>query len=114
MGFDSQLGGDFGQQGPTFDAPPLGQPRPSMADEFATSIFGDPNPGMLVVLARLFIIVLCHHSLTHPYTSGQDHIGLHHMIMPHRMINRREGLKLLRTLFFSFLKIVDKGGEELD
>jgi hypothetical protein len=22
MGFDSQLGGDFGQQGPTFDAPP--------------------------------------------------------------------------------------------
>jgi hypothetical protein len=22
MGFDSQFGGDFGQQGPTFDAPP--------------------------------------------------------------------------------------------
>jgi hypothetical protein len=50
MRFDSQLGGDFGQQGPTFDAPPtpppLEQPRPSMADEFAASIFGDPNPGM--------------------------------------------------------------------
>jgi hypothetical protein len=50
MGFHSQLGGDFGQQGPTFDVPPppppLGQPRPSMEDEFAASIFGDPNPGM--------------------------------------------------------------------
>jgi hypothetical protein len=50
MVFDSQLGGDFGQQGPTFDAPPPPpppeQPRPSMADEFAASIFGDPNPGM--------------------------------------------------------------------
>jgi hypothetical protein len=71
-------------------------------------------PAWLVVPTRLFIIVLCHHSLTHPYTSGQDHIGLHRMIMPHRMINRREGLKLLWTLFFSFLMIVDKGGEELD
>jgi hypothetical protein len=50
MGFDSQLGGDFDQQGPTFDAhyppPPPEQPRPSMVDEFATSIFDDPNPGM--------------------------------------------------------------------
>jgi hypothetical protein len=50
MGFDSQLGGDFGQQSPTFDAPPPPpppeQPRPSMADEFTASIFGDPNPGM--------------------------------------------------------------------
>jgi hypothetical protein len=46
MGFDSQLGGDFGQQGPIFDAPPPEQPRPSMADEFTASIFGDPNPGM--------------------------------------------------------------------
>jgi hypothetical protein len=50
MGFDSQLGGDFGQQGPTFDAPPPTpppeQPRPSMSDEFAANIFGDPNPGM--------------------------------------------------------------------
>jgi AraC-like DNA-binding protein len=49
MGFDSQLGGDFGQQGPTFDAPPPPpppeQPRPSMIDEFAASIFGDTNPG---------------------------------------------------------------------
>jgi hypothetical protein len=50
MGFDSQLGGDFGQQGPTFDAPPPPpppeQPRPSMVDEFAASIFVDPNPGV--------------------------------------------------------------------
>jgi hypothetical protein len=50
MGFDFQLGGDFGQQGPTFDAPPPPpppeQPRPSMVDEFTASIFGDPNPGM--------------------------------------------------------------------
>jgi hypothetical protein len=34
MGFDSQLGGDFGQHGHTFDAPPPEQPRPSMADDF--------------------------------------------------------------------------------
>jgi hypothetical protein len=44
------FGGDFGQQGPTFDAPPPPpppeQPRPSMANEFTASIFGDPNPGM--------------------------------------------------------------------
>jgi hypothetical protein len=49
MGFDSQFGDDFGQQGPTFDAPPPPPPkklRPSMADEFTASIFGDPNPGM--------------------------------------------------------------------
>jgi hypothetical protein len=70
MGFDSQLGGDFGQQGPTFDAPPPEQPRPSMADEFATSIFGDPNLGMASSSPRLFILVLCHHSLTHPCTLG--------------------------------------------
>jgi hypothetical protein len=50
MGFDSQLGGHFGQQGPTFDAPPPPpppeQPRPNMADEFTASIFGDSNPGI--------------------------------------------------------------------
>jgi hypothetical protein len=64
MGFDSQLGGDFGQQGPTFDAPPPPpppeQPRPSMADEFAPSIFGDPNPGM----------------------ASSSHSSLHHSTMP--------------------------------
>jgi hypothetical protein len=49
----------------------------------------------LVVPTRLFNLVLCHHSLTHPCTPGQDCIGLHRMIMPHQMI-------------------VDKGGEELD
>jgi hypothetical protein len=50
MGFDSQLGGDFGQQGPIFDAPPppppLEQPRPSMADEFAASIISYLNSDM--------------------------------------------------------------------
>jgi hypothetical protein len=46
MGSASQLGGGVGQQGPSSAAPPPEQPRPSMADEFAASIFGDPNPGM--------------------------------------------------------------------
>jgi hypothetical protein len=56
----------------------------------------------LVVPTRLFILVLCHHSLTHPCTLGQDRIGLHCMIMPHQMINRRQGLKFLRTPFSPF------------
>jgi hypothetical protein len=64
MGFDSQLGGDFGQQGPTFDAPPPPphpeQPRPSMANEFAASIFCDPNPSM----------------------TSSSHSSLHHCTMP--------------------------------
>jgi hypothetical protein len=64
MGFDSQLGGDFGQQGPTFDAPPHPpppeKPRPSMAYEFAASIFGDRNPGM----------------------ASSSHKSLHHSTMP--------------------------------
>jgi hypothetical protein len=46
MGFHSQLGGDFGQQGTSSAPPPPEQPRPSMAYEITTSIFGDPNPGM--------------------------------------------------------------------
>jgi hypothetical protein len=56
----------------------------------------------LVVPTHLFILVLCHHSLTHPCTPGQDRIGLHRMILPHQMINRRQGLKLLRTPFSPF------------
>jgi hypothetical protein len=71
-------------------------------------------PVWLAVPTRLYIIVLCHHSLTHPCTPGQDRIGLHHMVTPYWIINKRQGLKLLRTPFFSFLMIVDKGGEELD
>jgi hypothetical protein len=43
----------------------------------------------LVVPISLFIIVLCYHSLTHPYTPGQDCIRLHCMISPRQMINRR-------------------------
>jgi hypothetical protein len=60
MRFDSQLIDDFGQQGPTFDAPPPEQPRPSMADEFAASIFSDPNPDM----------------------ASSSHTSLHHSTMP--------------------------------
>jgi hypothetical protein len=45
IGFDSQLGGDLGQQGQPFDAP-LEQLRPSMADQLATDIFGGPVPDM--------------------------------------------------------------------
>jgi hypothetical protein len=60
MRFDSQLGDDFGQQGPTFDAPPPEQPRPSMADEFTASIFGDPNTAM----------------------ASSSHTSLHHSTMP--------------------------------
>jgi hypothetical protein len=60
MRFDSQLGDDFGQQDPTFDAPLPPQPRPSMADEFAASIFGDPNLGM----------------------GSSSHSSLHHSTMP--------------------------------
>jgi hypothetical protein len=71
-------------------------------------------PVWLVVFTSLFIIVLCHHSLTHPCTPSQDCIRLHCIISPRQMINRRQGLKLLRTSFFSFFIIVDKGGEELD
>jgi hypothetical protein len=40
----SQSLAPYGSQ--AFDAPPLEQPRPSMADEIAAGIFGDPNPGM--------------------------------------------------------------------
>jgi hypothetical protein len=67
-----------------------------------------------VVPTRLFIILLCHHSLIHPCTLGQDHIGLHHMTMPRRMISRSQGLKLLVTPILLFLMIVDNVGEELD
>jgi hypothetical protein len=87
MGFDSQLGGDFGQQGPTFDAPhpppPPEQPRPSMADEFAASIFGDPNPGMASSFHRSI-----HHSTMPPffdssmYTEPRSHWAAPHDYAP--------------------------------
>jgi hypothetical protein len=51
MGFDSQFGGNFGQQGPSFEATPppplpLEQPRPSMADQITADLFGAPHPSM--------------------------------------------------------------------
>jgi hypothetical protein len=49
MGFDSQLGGDFGLQDPSYASPPPPkQLRPSMADEFVASIFGAPHLGMAI------------------------------------------------------------------
>jgi hypothetical protein len=63
MRSDSQPGDDFGQHGPTFDAPPPPppeQPKLSKADEFTASIFGDPNSGM----------------------ASSSHTSLHHSTMP--------------------------------
>jgi hypothetical protein len=60
IGFNSQLGGDFGQQGHSFDAPPLEQPRPSKVDQIVADLFGAPNPGM----------------------ASSSHMSLHHTTMP--------------------------------
>jgi hypothetical protein len=71
MGFDSQLGGDFSQQGPTFDAPPPPeQPRPSIADEFTASIFGDLNPGMASSSHSSL-----HHSTMSPFFDSSMYTG---------------------------------------
>jgi hypothetical protein len=83
MGFGSQLGGDFGQQGPTFDAPPplppLKQSRPSMTDEFATSIFHDPNSGMTSSFLKSL-----HHSTMPPFFDSSFYTGAgSHWTQPH-------------------------------
>jgi hypothetical protein len=88
IGFDTQLGGDFGQQGPTFDAPPPPpppeQPRSSMADEFTASIFGDLNPGMTSSSHSSL-----HHSTIPPffdssmYTGPGSHWAAPHDYTPH-------------------------------
>jgi hypothetical protein len=83
MGFDSQLGGDFGQQSPTIDAPPLPpppeQPRPSIADEFAASIFGEPNPGMASSSYSSL-----HHSTMPPFFDSSMYTGPgSHWAAPH-------------------------------
>jgi hypothetical protein len=79
MGFDSQLGDDFGQQGPTFDAPPPEQSRPSMVDEFTASIFGDPNPGM-----ASSSLTSLHHSTMPPFFDSSMYTGLgSHWAAPH-------------------------------
>jgi hypothetical protein len=82
MGFDSQLGGDFGQQGLAFDAPPAPppeQPRHSMADEFTASIFGDPNPGMASSSHSSL-----HHSTMPPFFDSSMYTGLgSHWAAPH-------------------------------
>jgi hypothetical protein len=55
------------------------------------------TPVWLVVPMHLFIILLCHISLTHHSTSGQERIELQHMTISRPMINRRQGIKLLHT-----------------
>jgi hypothetical protein len=107
MGFDSQLGGNFGQQGHSFDAPPppLEQPRPSMTDQIAADIFGYPNPSM----ASSSHTSLPHTTLPSFFDSAlyisQDLIGLHLMTMrlTTKMITRSQDIKLLRTPIFFFL-----------
>jgi hypothetical protein len=59
MGFDSQLGGDFGHQGQPFVAlpsPPNQQAIPSVVEQFVEDLFGGSNPGMASSI---------HTSLTH-------------------------------------------------
>jgi hypothetical protein len=51
----------------------------------------------LVVPMHIYFILLCHHSLTHPCTLGQDRIRLHLMATLHPMINRSQGLMLWQT-----------------
>jgi hypothetical protein len=83
MGRGSQLGGAFGQQGPSFAAPPPPpppeQPKPSMVDEIAASIFGDPNPGM----ASSSLESLCH-IIAPPFFHSSMYTGLRaHWTTPH-------------------------------
>jgi hypothetical protein len=75
MGCGSQLGGAFEQQGSSFAAPPpppppLEQPRPSMVDEIATSIFGDPNPGMASSSLESL-----HHTIAPPFFDSSMYTG---------------------------------------
>jgi hypothetical protein len=70
----SLLGDDFGQQGPSFAAPPppplTEQPRSSVADEIAASIFGDPNSGMASSSHTL------HHTTMPPFFDSSIYTGL--------------------------------------
>jgi hypothetical protein len=84
MGFDSQLDGDFSQQGPTIDAPPPPeQPKPSMANEFTASIFGYPNLSM-----TSSSYTSLHHSTMPPffdssmYTGPESHWAISHDYAP--------------------------------
>jgi hypothetical protein len=76
MGCGSQLGGAFGQQGPSFAAapppppPPPEQPRPSMADEIAASIFDDPNLGM-----ESSSLEFLHHTIVPPFFDSSMYTG---------------------------------------
>jgi hypothetical protein len=83
MGFDSQLGGDFGQQGPSFEAPhpppPPEQPRPSMTDEFVASIFSAPHPNMASSSHASL-----HHTTMQPFFDPSLYTGLGaHLTAPH-------------------------------
>jgi hypothetical protein len=50
--------------------PPLEQPKPSMADEFVASIFGDPNPGMASSSHKSL-----HHSTMSPFFDSSMYTG---------------------------------------
>jgi hypothetical protein len=76
-----------------------------MADEFAASIFGDPNPDMASSSLKSL-----HHSTMPPFfdsffTPGQVLIGLSLMttLLMTKMIIRSQGIKLLWTSIFFFL-----------
>jgi hypothetical protein len=83
MGFDYQFGGNFGQQGPSFDAPPppppLEQLRPSMADPIAADLFGAPHPSM-VSSSHPFL----HHTTMPPFFDSYMYTGSRsHWAAPH-------------------------------
>jgi hypothetical protein len=75
MGYGSQLGVAFGQQGPPFVSPPPPppppeQPKRSMVDEIVASIFDDPNPGMASSSLESL-----HHTITPPFFNSSIYTG---------------------------------------
>jgi hypothetical protein len=96
MGFHSQLGGDVGQQGPSSAAPPPPppeQPRPSVAAEIRTSIFGDPNPSMTSSSHASLQNTTMPSFFDSSIYTDQEHIGLHLTTTP-QMISRSNDIKL--------------------
>jgi hypothetical protein len=107
MGCGSQLGGAFGQQGPSIAAPPPPppppkQPRPSMADDIVASIFGDPNPGMVSSALESL-----HHTIAPPFFDSSMYTEpiLSHPIGMTSMVERSDQFALTAPTasFFRFL-----------